>query len=368
MRNFALFSAKKYAGLMLVMLCSFVGVGFVSGAEIYEFFVRFSPYSFAGIFVFFMLCFLLTYKIICFATINRKAAMLMGENIEQGHYKNYVKMQNYAINNDKNTFKYKIIIRNIIVFLNVLFISGAMFSGLKNLLLNLYFDNYFILLIITFFASFFVTLFGVKGLEKIDVLVLVFVGFIMTCFMCDESFVLKTIFGTKATNGSAGFVDIFGMMLLSIFFACLYVFMNIVQFQPLVEGSGISFTKKRAKIFSLIFATQLTAILVIFVLFLNANIKLSQSSMPFLTFFMGKGRIFSKIFAFGLLSCLVSTLVTCLIGVKNNLITFFKKSNFIATVLAVCFAMIISIIPFKLYVSIIYPILGAINFVIFVLN
>lgn len=368
MQNLKLVSAKKYAGLMLVMLCSFVGVGFVSGAEIYEFFVRFLPYSFVGIFVFFMLCFLLTYKIICFASINKKS-LLIKQNLQDNNFNTYInKMYKNNNNKPKNTFKFKIYFRNIVIFLNVLLISGAMFSGLKSLLLNLYSNNYFFLLIITFFASFFVTLVGVKGLEKLDLFVLVFVGFISVCFMCDNSFNFKTFFNSNSSAFSGGFYNVFGLILSSGFFALLYVFMNIVQFQPLVEGSEISFNKKRAKIFSLVFAGFLTIVLLVFVLFLGCNINLSSSAMPFLSYFMNKGRVFSKIFALGILICLVSTLVTCLIGVKNNLRTIFNKSNFVATALAVSLAMLISVIPFKLYVSIIYPFLGALNFVFFVIN
>ena len=58
-------SLIKLINLAIMMLCAMVGVGFVSGAEIYEFYARFKGCSFIGIIVFFILMFLLVYKNIC---------------------------------------------------------------------------------------------------------------------------------------------------------------------------------------------------------------------------------------------------------------------------------------------------------------
>lgn len=368
MQKQKLIIAKNYIKLMLVMLCSFVGVGFVSGAEIYEFFVRFSPWFFIGFLVFFMLCFMLTYKIICLV-YNSNSCNFKSDIIT---INNKFKLHKRLYKSDIFTNKTKYHIREIVVFLNVLLISGAMFSGLKNLLLNLFFNNYFLLLILCFFMCFLVTLFGVKGLEKIDIFVLVFVCFIIVVFVLDKSFDLKTIFSASeceefVLNNSNNYGG-FELGIFSLFFAGLYVFMNILQFQPLIQESGILFKKRIALWFSLSFSIILSIILLVLILFLNKNLSLAVNSMPFLSYFIEKGKVYGKVFAFGLIICLVSTLITCLIGVKKGIVDFLKSSNFVATAMALTLAVLISVIPFKVYVSIVYPILGAINFVFFVIN
>lgn len=346
--------AKKYVSLMLVMLCSFIGVGFVSGAEIYEFFVRFKGFAFVGILLFFVLCFLFCRKILLVSNNNQ----IQKSNLEKIN----LKMQKNLKSNIKNTFYVKNYLKSIIVFLNVFLISAAMFSGLKNLIKNLFFNNYFLILILCFFFAFFLVLVGVRGLEKIDVFVVIFVTVILFYFIFDKSFNFITIFKFENEFVSKNIFLLFG----SILFSALYVFMNILQFQPIVGQSGIIFSKKSASIFSLIFSLLLSLFLIIFVIFLSNNPWLTQDSMPFLKFFTKEGGFILKIFCFGLLICLLTTLITCLIGVKKMTMERFTLSNFSATSISVSACIVVSILPFNFFVSVIYPILGVLNFVVFV--
>ncbi len=374
MEKLGLKKCKVYFNLMLVMICSFVGVGFVSGAEIYEFFVRFGSWCYLGIFVFYLLCFLLVYKILVGGKTKQISLDLKVQNKSENYNNFYSKTHNNLKNNSKNTILNKNNFRQLVVFLNVFLISGAMFSGLKNLLYNLFFNNYFILLIICFFVAFLITLIGVKGLEKVDLLVMLFVGVIIACFVAD--------YGTGRVNDLTGSASEFNdgknaieaenginfkFAFLSIIFSLLYVFMNILQFEPLVRQSGISFTKKRAFCFSACFSILLSAVLLIFVIFLKSNISLGETSMPFLTYFASRGGVMSKIFSFGLLICLVTTLITCLIGTKTHFKMKYNLKSFGATSLALTIAILAGLLPFNFYVSVIYPILGAINFITLVL-
>lgn len=346
--------ARNYARLMLVMLCSFIGVGFVSGAEIFEFFVKFKAFSIFGILLFFVMSFLFCRKILLISNNN--------QNQNSKINKINLKMQKNQKINNKNTFNIKNYLKNLIVFLNVFLISSAMFSGLKNLIKNLFFDNYFLTIILCFLFCFFLVLIGVKGLEKIDVLVVVFVILILIYFSFDKSFNFITIF--KFENNLVS-KSIF-LSLGSLLFAALYVFMNILQFQPIVEQCEVVFSNKSASIFSLIFSVILSLFLVIFTVFLLNNPWLTDDSMPFLKFFTKEGGFALKLFSFGLLMCLLTTLITCLIGVKKMVLSRFNLSNFSATSICVSACLVVSILPFNFFVSVIYPFLGVLNFIVFV--
>ena len=78
----------KSLKLGIMMLCAIVGVGFVSGAEIYSFYVRFGNFAYLGVFVFFVLMFFLLNKIF--------------KDFENNE--NVVKVNNLNKNNAKNTF------------------------------------------------------------------------------------------------------------------------------------------------------------------------------------------------------------------------------------------------------------------------
>lgn len=348
----------RFASLMLVSVCSFIGAGFVSGAEIYEFFARFKFASFVGVTIFFFLSFLLCYKI-----------LKMSENPARKH-KNTEFVDNLNFNlkmckntkiKCKNTFLNKNFIRNAIIFCNCFFISGAMVSGLKNLIFKFYFSNCFLVFFVCIVIAFSVCCLGVKGLDKLDVFVLGFVAVLCFVFITDNSFGIITSFASKEQSFSFGFNGLFA----SIFFAALYVFMNILQFEPLVRTSGCTFSKKSALLFALLFAMLLSLPLLCFVLFLNCNLWLAEKSMPFLSFFIIRGGFISKIFGFGLLISLLTTLITCLIGVKDKLAHKLNCSNFIAAGLGLWLVLLISMLPFKFFVSVLYPILGVLNFIVF---
>ena len=281
------------------MLCSFIGVGFVSGAEIYEFFVRFGKLSFLGIILFFVLCFLLSFKILKFQINNNfsfENKIKINDKIKSNKL---LKMSKNDLIKNKITFLNKNSLKNFIVFLNVYFISATMFSGLNNLISNLFNHNFFLILILSFFVTFIFVLIGVKGLEKLDIFVVLFVAIITTFFVSNKSFDLKTIFNFENNILSEKNILALNKILFfgeSLFFASLYVFMNILQFEPIVARSGINFSKKSAFFFSLMFALTLSVLLFIFVTFLSAKPELFESQMPFFTYFVSIGGVVSIFF------------------------------------------------------------------------
>ena len=353
--------SKQYLSLITIMVCSFIGAGFVSGAEIYEFFARFKWASIFGIIVFFLLSFLLCYKILISSSNHTKtsnnSSCFKNKNLNLKMYYNKKITQ-------KNTFLIKNNLKNIIVVLNCFFIACAMVAGLKNLIFQFYNNNYIFIFFVCLLVSFLTCYIGVRGLEKIDIFVLVFVGFICICFCFDDSFGLITKIQTETLSLNSTLK--FNAVLNSMFFASLYIFMNIMQFEPIVEASGIIFTKRKSLIFALTFALMLTFPLLLFVLFLIFNQSFTNASMPFLNFFMLRGGVMAQIFSFGLLICLLTTLITCLIGLKNKFTIKYQTSNFIATSLGMLGVLVVSILPFNFFVGIIYPILGFMNFIVFV--
>ena len=350
----------NYLSLITIMSCSFIGAGFVSGAEIYEFFSRFKTASYIGIFIFFFLSFFLCFKIIKMSCLDIKS------NVKQEIQKNkYFNLKMYKNNKNglKSTFFNKNVIRKLIVFCNCFFIAGAMVAGLKNLIFEFYPHNYFIVFFLCIFVVLIVSAVGIRGLDKLDLFVIVFVCVMCYIFITDKDYGLIT----KLSNYTFVSLPILESKNVcgSLFFAALYVFMNIMQFQPIVESSKLTFSRKNVLVFSLAFATALTLPLFCFVLFLDFNPDFSKASMPYLEFFIEKGGLFSKIFSIGLLVCLLTTLITCLIGLKQKISCRLGTSNFFSTSFALLSVLIISILPFKFFVSVIYPLLGFLNFIIF---
>lgn len=330
----------KYINLILIMLCSVVGVGFVSGAEIYEVFVRFGDFWLLSVIVFFVLMFLLTYKII----------------YSQNKIQKSQKMYNLQKETVKNTFLSKNRLKSILLFVGVVLISGAMFSGLKTLLLELCDSNYIFWFVGCVFIIFFVLFVGIGGLQKMDYFVLVFLAFVCVIFC--------TCKGDSVFNSSAFVFGKTKSFFGSLFFGTLYVFMNILQIQPIVSEFDLKLSKKTAISLSLVFSSLMTAILVLFVLFFRSHIELAGCSMPFLEFFKGQGSGLFYVFCLGLVFSLVSSLLSSLLGVKRFL--RFKLSNFCASLFAVFMGLILSIFNFSFFVSFVYPLVGFINFIIFV--
>lgn len=340
---------KKLVNLFLLMIGTVVGVGFVTGAEIYSFFARFSANSIFGLVCFFVLFFALTYKIL----------------IKNKKDENALKMQNFDKIFSKNTKLRKICLKNFLVFFNVLMIASAMFSGLKFVIFQLFFSNQILIFLFCVFFVFLCLFFGIKWLAKVNGVLILFLIFV----------VLSMVFGMKncshfaTENCCNNFGDSINLsfknITLSLLFAGIYVFMNIVEIEPVIGEFKINFSKKQAVLFAGLYSFVLVLLLGIFCLFLNKFQFLTNQSMPLLSFFesLGKGKVL--VFSMGLVLCLLTTLISCLIGIKKSFIDK-KLTNLSASFLATILAMIVGMVPFSVFVNVIYPIIGIVNFVIYV--
>lgn len=318
---------------MLTMIGSIVGVGFLTGAEVQDFFAKFGINSIFGLVVVGLLFYAMVLKMFTEKLQNEKC----------------IKMQKTNENIAKNAFLNKNNIKNFLVFFNLLMISGAMISGLKHTLFNLLKYNYHIVFLCCVIFIFVLLIFGFQGLSKFNYFVIGFAIFVLF-FACKQMAIAfqgsslrmsvscenfgAISAGCKAWNvaGIATSASVFLLELLvgkigfvsavfAITMAVIYVFMNIVEVQPVVEESPIVLTKKQAKCFCFVFA--FVVVLMIFVLdvFLNNNAVIAENEMPMMAFFESSP-VQNVVFCVGLIGALMSTLLVCLIGVKARLVAW----------------------------------------------
>lgn len=394
MNNNEKIAFKIYFTFVIMMICSVIGVGFVSGAEIYRFFVKYEKYAYFGVIVFFALIYFLTLKILKSCIISQND--LIALNLQN---QKCVKMKNLNNFLPKSAFLCKFKLKSILTGFNVFMLASAMFAGLFVVLKNLFNHNYFLIGIFCLLSLFLLVLFGVSTLQKFDYFVAVLIGFVAVYFIFSK-------------NNSVGFElnktyvfeeNDFGFSLknfwLASLFSCIYVFMNIIQIQPIVQQFASEFegkpetavfaktkpetlvlakpemvvsgktkpavSAKTCKKIAFWFALSLSLLLFVFVKFLLKNAYLTASEMPFLKFFKNQGGAVFVLFVLGLMLSLISSLSTALIGVKEQ-IKHFTKSNFFATAVALILVGLASLIGFSNLVFYVYPIIGILNLIIYV--
>lgn len=344
MKNHSIFIFKltffKYIELFILMLCSIIGAGFISGSEVYEFFIK-DKNSYLGLFVFFILVFIFIFKVL----YESKNENLL--NIK------YVKIS--TLKNIKNKLK------EFVIFINVLLISGAMFSGLKFLVKDLYNNNYIFLYLLLLLVIFIILYFGIKWLSKFDIVVVIFILFIVIYSLA------KINISDVIMNDISSSFKISPKFFKTILFAILYVFMNFMQIKPLIETSKIRLeNKKKCLIFSFIFSLVLTMILLTIIIVLKSNVDLISLKMPLLFYFSKESVFIKNLFCFGLLFSLISTLLSSLISVTKKLKNVLHFNKFALTLVSFIICYLLGFIDFNFYVSIIYPILGFLNLFIFI--
>lgn len=353
-------AAKKWMEALALLICSIVGVGFVSGAEIYEFFVRFGEFKFVGIAFVFIFTFLLIYKIL--------------RNLQKA--KNCKSIQILSKNDIKTIEINKKTVRSLLIFLCTCLVCGAMVSGLRVLSFGLFNKEGIILVVVVLLLAGLLLFLGLSSISKFDYLVLVFL-FILSIYFTFSKFSNQLEWSAYGSNlSTASGLKLF---FFSGFFGALYVFMNIIQAEPILHECNISLSKKKSAAFSALFATLVCCILFIFVNFASKNLFLADFSMPFLTHFAMRGGAMLVVFSIGLFLALVSGLLSALFAVKHFLVSRIKspytlnksgksrlkvKYNLLFTALAILLSVGFGFINFDVYISIIYPIIGGVNFVI----
>lgn len=308
--------------VFLVAVCSFVGVGFITGAEIWFYFARFGVNMFAGVVVFAVVSFVLVY---------------------------------YSISPKRIQSKKFSRAKRAISALSEFLIASAMVSGLLEICQNLFGKLWCLVFVLAIFVVIFIYFKGIKSFIFYNYFVAIFVIFVITCLF---------LFNNK-NNFDFSLDFNFKELIYSAIFSLIYIFMNIAEVRPILAKYNQNNTQKNKVIFSLIFSLTLIFLVIIlsFVLFLNK--KIVEFSMPFLLYFKNNGKTLFYVFLIGLVMCLLSTLLSCLIGVEDKVATNENDKNFVK-IIVIILSLIIGQISFRVFVMIIYPIIAILNFGLFI--
>ena len=309
--------------IILVAVCSFVGVGFVTGAEIWFYFARFEINMIFGLFVFAVLSFLLIY-------------FSLGGKSE-------IKSERYC--------KFKAFFAG----LSELLIASAMIAGLMETSELLFGKLWLIVFLCAVFCVILILFLGFKSFVFYNYFVAIFIIFVIIClFSFNNNFPLKIEqnFNEKSA-------------ILSCIFGAIYIFMNIAEIRPILEENKQNGSKINRIFFSAALSLILIFLIVIMSCFAIANKNLSKFSMPFLVLFAGHGGVIRWVFLIGLVLSMISTAEACLIGVKNK-INFAKNDENFSKIIVILSSLILGQIPFQFFIKIVYPFIAILNFLMFI--
>ena len=313
---------------ILVAVCSFVGVGFITGAEIWFYFARFGINGVFGVLVFAVMIYFLTF----FALKEKREVKTKTENV-----------------------KLKIL------FISELAVASAMVSGIFETTRVLFDRWWFFVSIVAIMLLIFLFIQEKKSFVIYNYFVAIFVVFvILSLFLFNNKtglvFDLKNLskFSLKTS-------------LLSMFFSFVYVFMNVSEIRPILERNSDNFSKRKKKILSFILTSIMIFLVIALSIVLLNNNEIIKHSMPFLIDFKSRGGVCLFVFLIGLIMTMISTAQACLIGAKDKLEIFQKDEKF-AKIFVMLSSLILGQISFRYFIKIIYPILAFLNFFVFVLE
>lgn len=327
--------------IFLLSLGSIIGVGFLSGAEIWSFFGRFGENFWIIILIVFVLMFVLCSKIIK----------------DNCTIENNTIMQNFDKKQLKNTILIKLKIKKVFYNFEILLIASAMFAGLRNIIYELFKYNQIIIFLAVTFLLLLLLLKGSNALLSFNNLIMLgfFAVIVLLFFRLDFC---------SGINQNLKVISSFDFQNISIggLLAITYVFMNIAHLVPIFKTQELALSKKGRWIFSLTFSLTLCLIILILVLFLAQNSYLTTFEMPILNFFQTKSDLIKIFFIVVLLGGLLSTLLVCLTGIKHEFLEHIKVP-FAAVYLSVILPLILGFLPFSFFINFVYPFVGLLNFV-----
>ncbi|MGN1201357.1 MAG: hypothetical protein ACI4R8_03785 [Candidatus Caccovivens sp.] len=309
---------SKVLSLVFLIFGTVVGSGFSSGKEIMVFFARFGPMSYfyilmAGLLFFFIFYFFLIY------------GKKVSDNLDKSKWLSYLSG-----------------------FMSLVFCS-SMFAGIKSLFG--YFPDwiYYLLMISLVVICVFVTFRGIRGLERIN-LILMPVTSVIFLAVLFFGMSIKSNFACQA-NSWAG-----------ILYCPLYVVLNTSTSGFVIAKAGDNLSKKQTVLVSLFSTFLLVLFLMLGNFVLQQNSESFLSDMPFLYIASNNPVVFCLAFVVILVGCF-TTLISLMFTLKNA----FKptlKSDKISTLLAVFLPLFISGLGFSQIVSFLYPICSVLGVLI----
>ncbi len=301
---------KKIWKVVFLIFGTIVGSGFSSGKEIFVFFSRFGNLSYLYIFLACLFFFCLFYLF-----------LLKGGKVTK-------KMENLKI------------INIIMMFISIVF-TASMFAGLKNLFS---FSNNFIYLLLCgglLILTLYITLKGMKTLERFTAIIMPICAFIFLTILCFLSF-KKSQYVMETENG------------LGFLYSPLYVALNFSTSTFIIAKAGKELTKKQTFLISLFSSLLLFAFLTFGNIVLRTHPESYYAEMPFLYLCQGNSFFFVLSYIVIFVGCFTTLLSLCL-TLKESLSGFIKNEVALLSI-SIFFPYLLSECGFSYIVSYFYPV------------
>lgn len=322
--------------IIFVLIGTFVGAGFASGKEIFNFFTCYSYHGIISIFIFSILLFLLIFK--CF---NMKI------NLKLNSY------QDFLCYFEK---KYKFFNRKFFLLIINIFLASSfyiMISALSSLFQCQFNIAKLITISGTIFICFFI--FYKKNINFIYIInsILMPILILFIIFLCLFNFDINNINYQQLTGS---FIFIY-----SIFMGLLYFSYNSLLLIPIIFDLKIDTNKMVNFKISIIYSLLILGLMLLLnLLLLSFSSFVQNIELPILYIANSSLKIFSFFYFFIFLSAIFTTMISS----GYSFISNFRKNNFkMKLILFLLFSFIFCFFSFSSLINFFYPLFGLIGFI-----
>lgn len=320
--------------IIFVLIGTFVGAGFASGKEVFNFF---TIYSFNGILSIFIFSFLL------FLLINK--CLYIKTNLQLESYNEFI----LYLEKKYKFFNHKFFLIIINIFLaSSFYIMIVAISSLFDYQFNI--AKFFTIIWCIFICYF---IFYKKNINFICIINSILMPFLIL-------FIISLcMFNTNLNNINFNEVNNFSNIFIAIFMGLLYFSYNSLLLIPIVFDLKITEKKDNFKI-SLIFSLIILLITFLINLLLLSFFNLVfDLELPILFVSNSSIKIFSCFYFFIILSAIFTTMISSGYSFVSN----FKKNNFkIKLIVFLLFSFIFCIFSFSSLINFFYPLFGLLGF------
>ena len=324
--------------IIFVLIGTFVGAGFASGKEMFNFFTIFNLYSFVSIFVFSLLLFFLIFKCI---------------NIKKNN--NLNSYSDFLLYLEK---KYKYFNSKFFLFIINIFLASSFYIMIIALaaLFNYQFNiEKYIVVFISIFICF--NIFYNKNIDFIYIInrILMPILILFMLMLCYFNINIDNIFSVSLTTNNYS-------ILYAITIGLIYFSYNSLLLIPIVFDLKINYNKSNIS-FKISFIYSLIIFILIF--FINLLLLCFYSSiynieLPILYICNNSLKIFLYFYFFIVLSAIFTTMISSGYTFANN----FKEKNYTLKLLIfLLFSFIFCFFSFSDLINFFYPIFGIIGFI-----
>ena len=324
--------------IIFVLIGTFVGAGFASGKEVFNFFTIYSFNGLISIFIFSILLFLLIYKCVNIKT-----------NLKLESYNKFI----FYLEKKYKFFNHKFFLLIINIFLaSSFYIMVAALSSLFDYQFNI---TKFITITWTIFVCYFI--FYKKNIKFIyminSILMPILIIFIFS--LCLININLNNINFNEMSNNYN--------FIYAIFMGLLYFSYNSLLLIPIIFDLKFDENKKKKNNLKVAFIYSFIIFLITFLinlLLLSFYNLIYELELPILYISNLSIKIFSYFYFFIILSAIFTTMISS----GYSFISNFNKNNFkIKLILFLLFSFIFCVFSFSDLINFFYPLFGLIGFI-----